>query len=164
MVNGKVQGSFSTSALALGRHAITARYGGNGDFTTSTSAPIIHYVNTDVSGFPTLAGGTYDLTNANLMSAYLVGVSLTGATVAGANFMGATLINADLTGADVSGSNFRNANFTGANLTGVRFSNTNLLGATGLSTATLTNVVWINTVCPNGRNSDRNGGSCEGQW
>jgi uncharacterized protein YjbI with pentapeptide repeats len=80
------------------------------------------------------------------------------------NFMGANFTNAVLTGADGSGSNFRDANFNGANLTGARFSNSNLMGATGLSTATLTNVVWINTQCPNGRNSDRNGGTCVGQW
>ena len=98
------------------------------------------------------------------MNAFLVGVSLTGARILSANLMGATLINAVLAGADVSGSNLRNANFTGADLTGVRFSNSNLMGATGLATATLTNVVWINTVCPNGRNSDRNGGTCTGQW
>jgi hypothetical protein len=164
VVNGSVQATFSTSGLALGRHSITARYAGNGDFTTSTSAPLVHYVNTDISGFPRLPGGAFDLANANLMNAFLVGVSLTGARILSANLMGATLINAVLTGADVSGSNLRNANFTGADLTGARFSNSNLMGATGLSTATLTNVVWINTVCPNGRNSDRNGGTCVGQW
>ena len=164
VVNGNVQATFSTSGLALGRHAITARYDGNGDFTTSTSTPLTHDVNTDLNAFPRLPTGAFNLTGANLRNAWLVGVSLEGASLASANFMGANLTNAVLTGANLTGSNFRNVNFTGANLTGANFSGSNLMEATGLATATLTNVVWINTVCPNGRNSDRNGGTCTGQW
>ena len=164
VVNGNVQATFSTSGLALGRHAITARYDGNGDFTTSTSTPLTHDVNTDLNAFPRLPTGAFNLTGANLRNAWLVGVSLEGASLASANFMGANLTNAVLTGANLTGGNFRNVNFTGANLTGANFSGSNLMEATGLATATLTNVVWINTVCPNGRNSDRNGGTCTGQW
>ena len=164
VVNGNVQATFSTSGLALGRHAITARYDGNGDFTTSTSTPLTHDVNTDLTAFPRLPTGAFNLTGANLRNAWLVGVSLEGASLASANFMGANLTNAVLTGANLTGGNFRNVNFTGANLTGASFSDSNLMGATGLSTATLTNVVWINTLCPNGRNSNQNGGTCTGQW
>ena len=58
VVNGNVRATFSTSGLALGRHAITARYDGNGDFTTSTSTPLTHDVNTDLNAFPRLPTGT----------------------------------------------------------------------------------------------------------
>jgi uncharacterized protein YjbI with pentapeptide repeats len=164
VVNGNVQGTFSTSGLAIGRHAITARYDGSGDFTTSTSVPLTHDVNTDLSGFPRLPGGAFNLSNANLRNAWLVSVSLEGARLTNGNFMGANFTNAVLAGADLSGSNLRSVNFTGANLTGANFSGSNLAGATGLATATLTNAIWNDTLCPNGRNSSRHGGTCVGQW
>ena len=34
--------------------------------------------------------------------------------------------------------------------------------ALGLKTATLTNVVWSKTVCPDGTNSSNDGGTCAG--
>ena len=59
-----------------------------------------------------------------------------------------SLINADLSGADLSGASLRNVNLTGANLKGA-----DLTGA-DVSGATLEDVVWGNTVCPDGTNSD----------
>jgi len=164
VVGGSLQATFNSSTLTVGRHSITASYGGNGDFITSTSTAVTHYVNTDLSGYPKLPSGAYNLSEAHLKGAYLVGVSLVGARLIGANFTGANLTNAVLTGADLSGGNFENVNFTGANLTGARFNNANLKGATGLATATLTNAVWAGTVCPNGKNSNAVGGTCVGQW
>src|SRR5262249_37419456 len=143
-----------------GRHSITASYGGDGDFITSTSTAVIHYGNTDPRGHPKLPSGPYNLTDANPKGAYPVGVSPRRARLSGANFTHANLTNAVLTGADLSGGNFENVNFTGANLTGAIFNNANLKGATGLATATLTNAVWAGTVCPNGKNSNAVGGTC----
>ena len=57
VVGGKLQGTLTTSALPIGRHAITATYAGDTAFLTSTSAVLTHYVNTDLSGFPRLASG-----------------------------------------------------------------------------------------------------------
>ena len=132
VVGGKLQGTLTTSALAIGRHAITATYAGDTAFRTSTSAVLTHYVNTDLSGFPRLASGAYNLSGVNLRSAYLVGVSLAGAKINNSNFESAVLIGADLSGATISGSNFKNVDFTGANLTGTTFTNTNTKGAIGL--------------------------------
>lgn len=74
-----------------------------------------------------------------------------------------SLRNADLSGADLSG-----AALTGADLTGATLRNADLRGA-NLSGAILTDVVWGNTTCPDGVNSDRTGrgqgteaASCEG--
>ena len=44
-----------------------------------------------------------------------------------------------------------------ANLTG-----TNLQGATGLKSATLTNVVWNKSTCPDNTTSTQDGGTCLG--
>ena len=101
-----------------------------------------------------LAGCSKSCRNCALERAALKRRDLSEADLSGANLEGAVLHRARL----------MRAKFTGANLTGANFSGSNLMEATGLATATLTNVVWINTVCPNGRNSDRNGGTCTGQW
>jgi hypothetical protein len=182
VVDGKVVASFTTSALAIGRHTITAKYAGDADFNGSASAAITHYVNTDLSRFPKLASGAWNLAGANLKGAYLVGTSLAGADLTGANLMNAVLIGADLTGAKVAqvtaigtnltdaklagdavtGGTWKGATFKTANLAGVAFSNANLKGATALATATLSGVTWTSTLCPDGSQSANNGNTCLG--
>jgi Bacterial Ig-like domain (group 3) len=44
-LNGGAQATFSTSALALGSHSITAEYAGDTNYTGSTSAPLTQTVN-----------------------------------------------------------------------------------------------------------------------
>jgi uncharacterized protein YjbI with pentapeptide repeats len=230
--NGTDQATFSTSTLGVGAHTITASYGGDGNFTASTSAAATGYVNTNLSGYPKLSNGAYNLSNANLKDAYFVDASLAGAQLNNANLAGAVFIGANLTGASLSNSNLNDANFananltkasltlvnltgatltlvnlTGANLTGANLTDANLTGATltganlalvnlsganlsssnlsdatlalvdlaganlsgatltgatGLKTATLKNVVWTNTTCPDGTNSGNDSGSCVG--
>ena len=140
VVDGKVQSTFSTSSLAVGRHSIMATYSGDSDFTTSMSAASSFYVNTDLSGYPTQPSGTFDLTGVNLRGASLVGVSLVGARLNTVNLESAVLIGADLTGATVVGTNFTGANLTNSVLKDaklsdstfktVNFTGTNLTGAT----------------------------------
>ena len=129
---GLLIGTFTSSALSVGRHSITATYAGDTGFLTSTSAALTHYVNTDLSRFPRLPSGGYDLSNVNLRGAYLVGVSMTGARIDNSNLESAVLIGADLSGAVVTGSNFKNVDFTGANLAGATFTNTNTNGSIGM--------------------------------
>jgi hypothetical protein len=191
--NGVTTATYSTSSLALGPHTLTAGYAGDGNFLSSTAGPLTQYVNTKLSGYPTLPNGAYNLSNANLSGGYFVDASLAGASLTGANLTNATFISATLTGANLSNSNFMSsanftnatlqnanlsnsnlkganftgvnltgANFTGVNLTGANFSNSILTGATGLKTATLTNVVWSKTTCPDGTLSTTDGGTCVG--
>jgi len=47
-----------------------------------------------------------------------------------------------------------NANMRGTNLT-----NANLAGA-NLQGANIKDAIWSNTICPDGTNSDANGGTC----
>jgi len=182
VAGGTDQATFSTSSLAVGTHTITASYGGDGNFTTRTSAALTQDVNTDLSSYPKLPSGAYNLSHANLTGAYFVGVSLTGASLSGSNLKDAVFTGADLTGANLSlstflGSTFTNAilknanlstsvfkgaTFTNADLTGANLTNSSLMGATGLKTATLTNVLWRNTACPDGSTSGADGGTCVG--
>ena len=48
------------------------------------------------------------------------------------------------------------------NLSNASFGNSNLLGA-NLSTTNLNDTVWINTICPNGTNSESNNDTCINQ-
>jgi hypothetical protein len=77
--------------------------------------------------------------NAPLNRADLSGVDLVGADLSGAK-----LIDADLSRAYLTGAVLRGVDLTGADLVG----------------ASLDGVVWDNTKCPDGSNSDLVGGSC----
>jgi uncharacterized protein YjbI with pentapeptide repeats len=59
----------------------------------------------------------------------------------------ASFVDADLRGAQLAGVDFTNANLTGADWR----------RATGLDSA-----IFSNTTCPDGTNSDANGGTCIG--
>ena len=73
------------------------------------------------------------------------------ATLAGCNLSGLNFTNAQLAGANLSGANFNKANLTGANLNGATVTNTNF-----------NKVTWSNTTCPDGTNSNNDGGTCAG--
>jgi hypothetical protein len=103
-----------------------------------------------VTGQPSLAG--YDFSACDLSGANLSGANLISADLTGTNLSDANLSGANLTGADLTGANLSRANLTGANL-----ENAELNSAT-----TLTGVTWGNTTCPDGTNTDTNGGTCVG--
>jgi hypothetical protein len=68
----------------------------------------------------------------------------------------ADLRNARLAGSDLRGADLRNARLDGADFTGADLTGAQLGGAS------VVGVVWRNTTCPDGVNSDRAGGSCAG--
>ena len=121
-----------------------------------------------------------DLINVNFNDAILNGQlpneNLSGSTFIHAivrlNITGANLSGTDLSFANMDGDSAAYANFTGSNmngvsipyadLTGAIFTNTNLTGVTGLDSSTLDNVVWSNTICPDGTGSNDHGGTCLG--
>jgi len=94
-----------------------------------------------------LVGGS--LQGSNLNGGSLAGAILTNATLAGANLNNANLTGALLNGADLSGANLHGANLTDADLSGADVSGANLNGAR-----------FSNTTCPDGTNSDADGGRC----
>ena len=92
----------------------------------------------------TLAG--CDLSGVDLAGAYLPRANLSGAKLKGAN-----LARANLHGANLSDANLKDANLASANLT-----------RASLDGAHVTGVAWSHTLCPDGTNSDANGGTCVG--
>jgi uncharacterized protein YjbI with pentapeptide repeats len=141
---------------------------------TGTNLSGFHMEGVNLTGanlsFATLIGT--DLRTATLEATILIEANLTNATLIGrATLAGAIMTDAILIDASMGGANLTKAYLTGANLTGaiLRFANlaganltdANLTGA-NLTDAILTDVIWDNTTCPDGTNSDDNGGTCVG--
>ena len=99
---------------------------------------------------PIAALGCHEtLAGCNLKQANLTGAYLEDRNLSGANLKDANLTNANLTGADLTNANLKDANLTNANLTGTK-----------LTGANVKHVIWSKTICPDGTNSDTNGGTC----
>lgn len=82
-----------------------------------------------------------------------------------ANPVERVLPSAGLAGADLSGSDLTNANLgflvlDDANFSGANLTNASLDGAS-VEGAQFEAAIWHNTTCPDGTNSDDNGGTCE---
>jgi uncharacterized protein YjbI with pentapeptide repeats len=90
-----------------------------------------------------------DLQRANLGYADLEGADLTGADLSFTLLNAADLTHADLQGARMVVTGMEYANLTGANLVGVRFGGFPPKDA-----------IWSDTICPDGTNSDHDGGTC----
>ena len=108
-----------------------------------------------------------DLSGANVSEAKFTGDDLTGAVVTGATVFDTGFKDADLTDVDFSGDNLDGSNLTGADLSGTEFvdanlENATLLGTTGDATTDVTGVTWLDTTCPDGTNSNYDGGTCLG--
>lgn len=102
-----------------------------------------------------------DLTGGVFYDAQMQGANLSGAILADSNLdsadlTGANLKNADLTDAYGAAATFNDANLSGANLTGAHLLDAHFEGAD------LTQVQWQHTTCPDGADSDAQGGTCCG--
>jgi streptogramin lyase len=152
-----------------GPFGITAGPDGNVWFTDKESAvKAIGRSGLGVCGGDSLAG--CNLKDVNLQNIILNGADLSGdnllraqlenARLIGANLQGANLNGAQLQGyAFLDGANLEGANLHGADLSGADLSRADLTGA-NLHGATLTGAKWSNTTCPDGTNSDNDGGTC----
>jgi hypothetical protein len=142
-----------------GSHSITATYSGDASFGPSASAALGQAVANCGSS---LSG--CNLSGSNLSNADLAGANLSGANLNKANLTGANLTDANLSGANLNNANLTGANLTDANLSGANLNRANLTGANltdaNLSGANLTGVIWSGTICPDGTNSDNDGGTC----
>lgn len=81
------------------------------------------------------------------------GVDWHGCDKSGADLSGVDLVNSNLVGINLSGANLTNALLYGANLDGANLTGVNLTGA-GMEGANVPNIIWSNTTCQDGSNSD----------
>jgi len=108
-----------------------------------------------------------DLTDASLAGAQLFGARLGGVQLTGADLAGARLGFADLSSSSLIDADLQHANLLGANLAGADLAGANLDG-TILDRARFTGVTgepfvhFHHTICPDGTNSDNDGGTCVG--
>jgi uncharacterized protein YjbI with pentapeptide repeats len=95
---------------------------------------------------------------------------LYAANLSGANLSGATLNYVDLSyaglGADLTDTNISNSVLVGTGLVGATLDGTTFtaddLSQASIYVTSLSNVTWIDTTCPDGTNSDSDGGTCVG--
>jgi uncharacterized protein YjbI with pentapeptide repeats len=93
-----------------------------------------------------------NLSNASWRNGFANGALFDGADLHRIDLRGTDLRSARFVGADLRYARLGSVDLTNADLTGA-----NWQGATGKSTAT-----YANTTCPDGSNSDANGGTCSG--
>lgn len=110
-----------------------------------------------------------DFTDASFETSYLADVDASKARLDGMFFsavVDSTLRHSKLLyleGAYFSGVDLRNADFSEAEVREVRFADSDLRHATGLaSAADIETVTWTRSICPDGTDSERNGGTCLG--
>jgi uncharacterized protein YjbI with pentapeptide repeats len=101
-----------------------------------------------------------------LILGYLIGpyvtlndANLTGANLTNADLKGATVNDANLTGANLTGATLNDAILTGATLTDANLTDATLNDA-NLSDADISGVIWSDTTCVNGTNSNNDDGTC----
>lgn len=111
-----------------------------------------------------LAGGGFvgaNFSDANVQANFH-GADLTSANFSNSFALAADFTWSDLTNADFTGADATQAHLDNALLVGTDFTDANLQNAI-FDNATMSGVIWSNTICPSGINSDDNGGDCTGQ-
>ncbi len=108
-----------------------------------------------------------DLSGANAGFAPFIDANLSNAIwrdgfATGARFDGADLHRIDFRGTDLRSTRFVGADLRYARLGGVDFTNADLTGANWRRSTGLATAIFSNTTCPDGTNSDVNGGTCVG--
>ena len=123
-----------------------------------------HLSNTDAR-FADFTGS--DLSKTVLEDTRLADAVLRAADLSGSQFLFTEVTRADFQRADLRGaaltwSYFLDADFGRARLEGADFSGATLTGASFRRATGLGSVTWAGTTCPDGTNSDANGGTCLG--
>ena len=155
------QASCTVTYSATGSHIIVATYSGDANFMASTSPElgeaVVHCL-----------FGTFgcDLFGANLVDADLAGQSyawtnLAQGDLAGADLTDTTFVVTTMAGTDLIGADLSEAKLVFVDLSHVNLTNANLKGAT-LFFVNVSGATWSNTTCPDGTNSNADGGTCAG--
>jgi outer membrane protein assembly factor BamB len=105
--------------------------------------------------------GALNLKNANLSGCYLPGANLVGANATAANLTGTYLDHANLSGANLTQASLQRSWLANANFSNAKLNFANLTGAKTTG-ATFTGASWVQTTCPDGTNSNNDGGTCIG--
>ena len=108
-----------------------------------------------------------NLSGANISDMFLNAFDLPGATLQNTNFSGSNMSFMNMRDTDLRGADLSFASLVHVNLSNADLRDATLLGAERNSGVTLDGVIWGNTTCADGSNSDDNDGdnfSCEGNF
>jgi Pentapeptide repeats (8 copies) len=143
--------------------------GADAAFLTETAADAAYLGKTETAADSDLLDGMDSsgfMATTNCISYPHQGIDWHGCDLQGANLSAANLFRANLSGVNMADANLSGVNLQEANLSGARMAFANLSGArmgfANLSGANLGGVTWSDTICPDGTNSDNNGGTCQG--
>jgi uncharacterized protein YjbI with pentapeptide repeats len=108
-----------------------------------------------------------DLRYASFTSSAMTGTRFGDATLHGSAFTDDDLTNAEFYSSDLervefNGATLVNAKFAGAKFPLTAFIDSDLTGASFAGDADLSTTLWVNTICPDGTNSDSHGSTCVG--
>ena len=117
----------------------------------------LHRANLSWARLDGAGAGFAPFTDANLSNA-----SWRHGSAIGARFDGADMHRIDLTGTTVRAASLIGADLRYAVLTGVDFTGANLTGSVWRNSTGGASSIWSDTTCPDGTNSDANGGTCVG--
>jgi HYR domain/Pentapeptide repeats (8 copies)/PQQ enzyme repeat len=151
------------STFAVGTTTVTCTASDTlGNTATATFLAVVSATsaNCRLSDYPVTKGALV-LKNANLSGCYLPAANLSGANATNANLTGTYLAGANLSSANLSQAQIQRAVLNNANLSAAKLNLAVLTGAT-LTDATLTGASWSQTICPDGTNSNNDGGTCTG--
>jgi outer membrane protein assembly factor BamB len=135
----------------------TAGNSTSGSFLVVVSAPS---ADCNLAHYPS-SKGVLNLKNANLSGCYLPGANLAGANATAANLTGTYLDHANLSSANLTQASLQGTWLVNANLSNAKLNFANLSGAKTTG-ATFTGASWVQTTCPDGTNSNNDGGTCVG--
>jgi len=148
---------------ATGRQGIAGPRGGRGPGgpkgATGPKGPAGLAYDCSASAYPGIDLAGCSFAGADMTGSLLQGANLSGSDLAKATLTGATLTGANLTGASLADASLGTADLDWSDLGGVDFSGA-YLGGAQLEGADLTGAVWSNTICPDGSNSNGDGGTC----
>jgi uncharacterized protein YjbI with pentapeptide repeats len=100
-----------------------------------------------------------DLDGADLWDAILTDVQLAGSNLSGSNLSDTHLADTKMSDDNLTSANMQSAYLAGTDLEGADLSDADMSGAF-VTGENLTGVVWSNTICPDGTNSNNDGGTC----
>jgi uncharacterized protein YjbI with pentapeptide repeats len=127
------------------------------------------FINADLRGADLYFANFNDanLTGANISNTWLHSFDLPGAIVQNANFSGSNMRFMNMRDTDLRGADLSLAELLYLNLSNADLRDATLLGAERGSGVSLDGVIWGNTTCADGSNSDDNDGdnfTCEGNF
>jgi uncharacterized protein YjbI with pentapeptide repeats len=132
-------------------------------------APGGSFINADLRGanlyFAFFRGG--DLSGANFSNQYMSSVDFESAILQNAVFTGSFLFGVDMRNSDLRGADLSFTSLAYVSLDNADFREATLLGAERGDGVNLSTVIWGNTTCADGSNSDDNDGdnfTCEGNF